>query len=220
MKNSLLIAFALFAAVSVKAQQKTIQLYNGAAPGSESWTWEEKQLDSNLWHTPVVYNVTHPSLTVFSPDPSNATGTAVIVCPGGGFQALSIKSEGTDVAQWLSQRGVTAFVLKYRLMHTLTDDPTIEQKNKSVKQTEQDAMSVIPKAIADTREAIAYVRKHAAEYGISPSRIVIIGFSAGGTVAASSAYNYTPENRPDYVAPIYAYMPPEMQRTIPADAHR
>jgi lysophospholipase L1-like esterase len=62
------------------------------------------------------------------------------------------------------------------------------------------------------------VRQHAAEYGISPSRIVIIGFSAGGTMAASSAYNYTPENKPDYVAPIYAYMPPALQGTIAADA--
>ncbi|MDB5133698.1 MAG: axeA1 3, partial [Mucilaginibacter sp.] len=148
----------------------------------------------------------------------NNNGTAVIVCPGGGFMALSIKSEGTNVAKWLSQKGITAFVLKYRLMHSLTDDPTTEQKNKPAKQTEEDARKVIPLSIADTRNAIAYVRRHAAEYGISPSRIVIIGFSAGGTVAASSAYNYTPENRPDYVAPIYAYMPPELQGTIAADA--
>jgi acetyl esterase/lipase/lysophospholipase L1-like esterase len=218
MNKRLLIAFMVFATLSARAQQKVIQLYKGAAPGSESWTWEEKQLDSNLWHTPVVYNVTHPTLTVFAPPADNNNGTAVIVCPGGGFQALSIKSEGADVAKWLSQKGVTAFVLKYRLMHTLTDDPTKEQITKPSKQTEEDSRKVIPLGIADTRKAIAYVRKHAADYGVSPSRIVIIGFSAGGTMAASSAYNYTPENKPDYVAPIYAYMPPELQGTIAADA--
>jgi acetyl esterase/lipase/lysophospholipase L1-like esterase len=218
MNKRLLIAFLVFATLSVKAQQKVIQLYKGAAPGSESWTWEEKQLDSNLWHTPVVYNVTHPTLTVFTPDPSIATGTAVIVCPGGGFQALNIKSEGTDVAQWLSRKGITAFVLSYRLMHSLTDDPTKEQITKPAKQTEEDKRKIIPLGVADTRQAIAYVRKHAADYGISPSRIVIIGFSAGGTLAASSAYNYTAENRPDYIAPIYAYMPPQLQGTIQTDA--
>ncbi|HTD98870.1 MAG TPA: GDSL-type esterase/lipase family protein [Mucilaginibacter sp.] len=218
MNTRVLIALLLFAVVSVHAQQKVIQLYNGAAPGSEKWTWDEQRLDSNLWHTPVVYNVTHPSLTVFAPNADNNTGTAVIVCPGGGFQALSIKSEGTDVAQWLQQKGITAFVLKYRVMHTLSNDPTVEQKTKPVKQMEEDSRQVIPLGIADTRQAIAYVRQHAAEFGISPSRIVIIGFSAGGTMAASSAYNYTPENRPDYVAPIYAYMPPALQGTIAADA--
>ncbi len=103
-------------------------------------------------------------------------------------------------------------------MHTLSNDPTEEQRTKPVKQMQDDAKKAIPLGIADTRQAIAYVREHAAEFGISPSRIVIIGFSAGGTMAASSAYNYTPENKPDYVAPIYAYMPPALQGTIAADA--
>ena len=77
---------------------------------------------------------------------------------------------------------------------------------------------IIPLSIADGWEAIKYVRTHAAEYGIDPTRIGIIGFSAGGTVAASSAFNYTPENRPDFVAPIYAFMPPSLQGEVPADA--
>ena len=77
---------------------------------------------------------------------------------------------------------------------------------------------VIPLGIADTRKAIAYVREHASEYGIEANRIVILGFSAGGTMAASTAFNYSPENKPNYVAPIYAYMPPELQGAIAADA--
>jgi acetyl esterase/lipase/lysophospholipase L1-like esterase len=213
-----LTGFLLLAVISLHAQQKVIQLYNGPAPGSESWTWDEKQLDSNAWHTPVVYNVSHPTLTVFTPNPAVNTGTAVIVCPGGAFHALSINSEGNDVARWLNQKGITAFVLRYRLAHSLTNDPVAELSAKTPKQTEEADRAAIPLGIADGRQAIAYVRQHAAEYGISPSRIVIIGFSAGGTVAASSAYNYTPENRPDYVAPIYAYMSPELQGTIASDA--
>ena len=72
--------------------------------------------------------------------------------------------------------------------------------------------------ISDGRKAIAYVRKHAAEYKISPDKIGIIGFSAGGTVTASSAFNYTADNKPDFVAPIYAFMPDSLQTNIPADA--
>ena len=215
MKKLLILTLMYCLAISAMAQQKIIPLYHGATPGSENWAWEEKQLDSNLWHTPVVYNVTHPALVVFTAQPEKNTGTAVIVCPGGGFQALSIKSEGTDVALWLKEKGVTAFVLKYRVMHTLTNDPTKEQQSKPAKQTEDDQNAIAPLCIADTRAAIAYVRQHAAEFGISPSRIVVLGFSAGGTLAASSACGYTPENRPNYVAPIYAGLDPT---PIPADA--
>src|SRR3954464_12251688 len=85
----------------LEAQQKTVQLYHGAAPGSENWTWNEAENDSNAWKTKVVYNVSHPTLTVFTPDSMSSTGTAVIICPGGAFHALSINSEGYDVANWL-----------------------------------------------------------------------------------------------------------------------
>ncbi len=77
---------------------------------------------------------------------------------------------------------------------------------------------IVSLCIADGRAAIKYVRAHAAEYEIDPDRIGIIGFSAGGTVAASTAFNYTPENKPDFVAPIYAYMPPSLQGPVPDDA--
>src|SRR4051812_26617287 len=77
---------------------------------------------------------------------------------------------------------------------------------------------VIPLAVADGKAAIKYVREHAAEFGISPSRVGIMGFSAGGTVAGSAAFNYTAETRPDFVAPIYAYLPSAQLAAIPADA--
>ena len=215
-----IILFALSLSLLVAhAQQKVIQLYSGPAPGSENWNWDEKVNEKNMWNTKVVYNVSRPTLTVFTPDASVANGTAVIICPGGAFHALSINSEGFDVASWLVKKGIVCFVLKYRLAHSLTDDPVKEVMDKSGKKEFNDEnAAVIPLEIADGRTAIVYVRKHASEYKISPDRIGIIGFSAGGTVTASTAYNYTAENRPDFVAPIYAYMPEFLQSTVPNDA--
>jgi len=215
-----IILFALSLSLLVAhAQQKVIQLYSGPAPGSENWNWDEKVNEKNMWNTKVVYNVSRPTLTVFTPDASVANGTAVIICPGGAFHALSINSEGFDVANWLVKKGIVCLVLKYRLAHSLTDDPVKEVMDKSGKKEFNDEnAAVIPLEIADGRTAIVYVRKHASEYKISPDRIGIIGFSAGGTVTASTAYNYTAENRPDFVAPIYAYMPEFLQSTVPNDA--
>ena len=84
------------------AQEKVIRLYEGPAPGSENWKQEEKENRTNQWQTRVVFNVANPTLTLFPADPSNANGTTVVICPGGAFFALSIDSEGFDVARWLT----------------------------------------------------------------------------------------------------------------------
>lgn len=209
-----------FAAGIVGAQQKVIQLYQGAAPGSESWTWSEQQSDQNAFNTKVVFNVSHPTLDVFLPDSSVAnSGTGVIICPGGGFYALSINSEGYDVAKWLAKRGVTCFVLKYRLAHVLGSDPAKEWLDERAKPVGAEKMgNDIPLAIADGKAAIAYVRAHTGEYHLTADKIGIIGFSAGGTVAGSAAYDSSAASRPDFVAPIYAYLPPSLQKAIPANA--
>jgi len=213
-----LLSGILLSANIVNAQQKVIQLYQGAAPGSENWTWNEAESDSNAWNTKAVYNVSHPTLTVFTPDSMSSTGTAVVICPGGAFHALSINSEGYDVARSLVKKGVTCFVLKYRLAHSATTDPVAEMNAKWGKpEFNEENKAVIPLEIADGRNAIAYVRTHAGEYGIDPHQIGIMGFSAGGTVAASAAFNYTPENRPDFIAPVYPYFPPEMVTKIASD---
>src|SRR5262249_47549221 len=94
------------------AQQEVIPLYPGVAPGSEGWKQQETESRNNAWQTPIVFNVTKPTLTVFRPDPARANGAAVVICPGGGFIALSIESEGFEVARWLAAKGVTCFVLK------------------------------------------------------------------------------------------------------------
>ncbi|HVM89987.1 MAG TPA: alpha/beta hydrolase [Puia sp.] len=218
-KKLLLIILLVFGYSILHAQQKVIQLYKGPAPGSENWNWDEAVNDSNMFRTKVVYNVTHPSLTVFTPDASVNSGTAVIICPGGGFHTLSINSEGNDVAAWLVRKGVTCFVLKYRLVHSLTNDPVKEMMSMmGNKDAQRRDSAAIPLAIADGKTAIAYVRSHATEYHIDANKIGVIGFSAGGTVAASAAYNYTSETKPDFVAPVYAYMPAQLQAEILPDA--
>src|SRR6476659_2174618 len=110
LRNILVSLLIVFTTTSIKAQEKVIHLYNGVAPGSENWNWDEKENDQNFWNTRLVYNVSHPTLTVFSPDPAANTGTAVIICPGGAFYVLAIDKEGNDVAKWLAKKGVTCFV--------------------------------------------------------------------------------------------------------------
>ncbi len=205
---------ALLTVASLSAQE-VIRLNSGV----EGANYPEKQYFSKVWNTEIVTNVTQPTLTVYKPDPALANGTSVVVCPGGGFMALSIASEGIEVAKWLTARGVTAFVLKYRLAHT-GDDAASEfmaafQDQKKFNET---VGKVIPLSIADGLEALAYVRKHAAEWGLAPDRVGIIGFSAGGTVAAAAGFEYTPESRPAFVAPIYAAAAGMKNLPVPSDA--
>jgi acetyl esterase/lipase len=200
------------------AAQDVIPLYQGAAPGSTEESYPEKQYFSKAWNTEVVSNVTRPTLTVFKPAPELRNGTAVVICPGGGFMALSINSEGIDVAQYLAAKGVTAFVLKYRLAHTGEDGTqefvTLYADHEKFQQMRD---KVEPLAAADGLAAVTYVRQHAAEWGVSPDRVGIIGFSAGGAVTTEVAFHYLPEGRPAFVAPIYAGRP-EKDVSVPADA--
>jgi acetyl esterase/lipase len=159
----------LFLLADVTNAQKVIRLYPGAAPGSENWTQQEKEYFSTVFNTQVVTNVTQPTLTVYLPTQESANGTAVIICPGGGFHALSINSEGVDVAKWLAARGVASFVLKYRLVQT-GEDGTREMMSKIAdrKKFDQDIAPLVPLANADGLAAVSYVRKHAIEFGVSP----------------------------------------------------
>ena len=210
----------LFVASCVTAQD-VIPLYPGTPPGSTAENYPEKAYFSKLWNTEVVSNVTKPSLTVFKPTDATKNGTAAVICPGGGFMALSITSEGTDVAKYLTERGVTTFVLKYRLAHT-GEDATQEfatlfneQNHEKFQET---IGKVIPLSIADGAAAIAYVKQHAAEFGVSPDRVGIIGFSAGGTVAAGATLHPAPGGTPAFVAPIYAAASFFKDMPVPADA--
>jgi acetyl esterase/lipase len=214
-----LVAASLAFAASLASAQDVIPLYPGTPPGSAPENYPEKEYFSKIWNTEVVANVTKPTLTTFKPAPEQKNGTAVVVCPGGGFMALSITSEGNDVAKYLAARGVTAFVLKYRLAHTGEDatqefTTLIADRQKFIELIGP----VIPLSIADGLAAVTYVRRHAAEWGIAPDRVGIIGFSAGGEVAAGAGFEYKPEGRPAFVAPIYAAATAFKDAAVPADA--
>ena len=220
-KFIILLGILITVSISNYAQNKVVQIYDGAIPGTENWNWEEGIQEGSSWKTQVVYNVAKPSLTIFAPDASIANGTAVVICPGGGFIALLMGNEGYDVAKSLVKKGITCFVLKYRLAHINTTD-AVKYFNDAIHGRDQEKLqnqkNAVPFSIADGKAAIKYVRAHAGEYKINPDKIGIVGFSAGGTVAASAAFNYTAENKPNFVAPIYAYFPKEMQGKVNNDA--
>ncbi|MGA9979106.1 MAG: alpha/beta hydrolase [Candidatus Sulfotelmatobacter sp.] len=204
---------------ALAAAQDVIPLYPATPPGSTNETYPEKEYFSKVWNTEVVANVTKPSLTVFKPAPGLKNGTALVICPGGGFMALSINSEGNDVAKFMAARGVTAFVLRYRLAHT-GEDATQEFVTMLADRPKFHELlaQIVPLAVADGLAAVTYVRQHASEWGVSPDRVGIIGFSAGGAVAAAVAFHYTPEGRPAFVAPIYAGGEDFKDAVVPADA--
>lgn len=201
--------------------QAIIKLYPGKAPGSEQWSWQEGTLGKNGSSSAITYNVVEPTLTTYLPAPGKSNGTAIIIAPGGAFHILSINNEGRDVAKWLNEKGVTAFVLKYRLVHSITNDPMTELtgKMRDFKKLDEENDSVVTMAVNDGLRAIEYVRTHAAAYHIDPKRIGIMGFSAGGTVTMGTVFNANNEmNRPNFAAPIYLYMNALKNQTIPADA--
>jgi acetyl esterase/lipase len=191
---------------SLLAQE--IQLYGERPPGSETWNWSEGRNDKNSANVMTVFNVSQPTLTVFKPETGKANGTAVIVCPGGGFHFLAIDHEGTNPAKELVKSGVTVFVLKYRLFRIESTNPFDDMINSpDPKAWDDETLPIIPLAIADGRKAIEFVRAHSSEYGIKKDCIGIMGFSAGGLVAASTAFDYNALNKPDFVAPVYADFP-------------
>lgn len=216
-KQFLFILFVFVGHISF-AQEEIIFLYNGNPPGSENWDWSEKEIDISGIGDKMVYNVSRPTLTVFRPE--HATGSAIIICPGGGFHFLSIDNEGFEVAKWLNAKGITAFVLKYRLVHCLTDNPMQEfiAKQPNTEKFNKDVEPVVAMAINDGKEAISYVRSHSTEFGIAEDKIGIIGFSAGGTVTTGVSYTYDLTNRPDFVAPIYPFVGSFDKPAVPQDA--
>ena len=167
---------------------RVIPLYEGVAPGSESWDWEENAAESRRG-LPMVQNVVKPVLLYYPPDPGTDVGTAMVIAPGGGFRNLMMSYEGVDIARYLNKLGVHAYVLKYRLTH----------QGDSTKQNGQDVRKL---AAADGQQAVRLVRRGAAEMGIEPDRIGMIGFSAGGGVTLASVLGPA-DGRPDFAVPVY-----------------
>ncbi len=169
--------FALAAScVAASAQQPVVPLWPNGAPGSEGKTAPETvRISPQGDH--VISNVNNPSITLYIPAAGKATGAGVVVMPGGGHSELWIDHEGYRVAAWLSDHGVAAFVLKYRLARAPGSTYTIEGTE-----------------VQDAQRAIRLIRSRAAEWGVDPNRIGVMGFSAGGELAALAATRYDAGN--------------------------
>jgi acetyl esterase/lipase len=186
--------FLLFSIMTATAQQE-LPLY-GAGPIPNSKTSADMETVDSSGH-PVRYllsKVSRPTLAVYLPAAGTANGTAVIICPGGGYEHLAMTHEGTDVARTLNGMGIAAFVLKYRL----PSDETMVDK------------AIGP--LQDAQRAIQLVRQRSAEWGVDPARVGIMGFSAGGHLASTAgthfnkAYIDNKNNislRPDFMVLLY-----------------
>ena len=174
-----------------------------------------------------VRNVTVPTLTPILPvGPS--TGAAMIVAPGGAFLGLAIEHEGWQVARWLANHGIAAFVLKYRVQPTPASNEQFRIENNAMRNGGQASFAppedTPAEALADGLAALRYVREHAEELGIDPARVGFMGFSAGGFLSRS-VVEHGGSDAPDFVAPIYPNMAeldvpenaPPMFVTIAAD---
>jgi acetyl esterase/lipase len=217
-------------AIEIPAQPDAIELGTGALPGAtarESW---HSQYGSKF-----ARNVTVATLTPFLPDPSKASGAAVIVAPGGGFRTLSMENEGSHVARALADRGVAAFVLKYRLNQTPADLEAFARSSGPRPPGAAPATRPSPGAVgaapatrpspgamaarigpqmADANAAFALVRANATKWHVDPDRVGMIGFSAGAMLTMATALN-SHEAKPAFIGNIYGGL---SAADVPADA--
>ena len=183
----------LHAADLPKDLPAAVPLWPQGAPGSESRAAEPEKVEGAN-----VCNIHNPTLTPYVPEAGKATGTGVIICPGGGHSKLCLGHEGYALAEWFRERGIAAFVLKYRLAREKGSTYTIQDH-----------------AMADARRALRLIRSRAADWQVKPDRLGILGFSAGGELAAFAAMKSDPGQkdaadpierescRPDFQALIY-----------------
>lgn len=181
---TLTIAFALSAALPCSAEPpKPISLWPETAPGEKGNIGAEidttKPTDKEVGGKRLIRlgNVSEPTLTIFSPPKDKDTGTAVVVCPGGGYNILALDLEGSEVCEWLNSIGVTGVLLKYR----------VPRRKDLEKHTAP---------LQDAQRAVGMIRSRAAELGLDPKRIGILGFSAGGHLAAAASNNYETRTYP------------------------
>ena len=146
-------------------------------------------------------NISIPTLQVFLPEAKSQSTTAMVVCPGGGMRSNAFFHEGLDVAKALNEKGIAAFVLKYRLVpaHLIGENEGLNEPY--LKEKKQ-----LTYGHLDALNAIAHVRENASKYSIDPKKIGIMGFSAGGAVTLEATYKSNPKNRPNFLAPIYPWM--------------
>lgn len=160
------------AAVAFAAPAAPIPLWPGAVPGETRILPAEADLnkptDRLIAGRPIIRlgHVQQPTITVYQPDPAKDTGTAVVVCPGGGYHILAMDLEGTEICAWLNSIGVTGVLLKYRVPGRA-------------------GQARYAAALQDAQRAVGLVRYRAKELGLDPARIGILGFSAGAHLSAT-----------------------------------
>jgi acetyl esterase/lipase len=195
--------------IEAPAEPNAIPLNTGGVEGQTAKeTWYKQ------WGDPFVRNVSIATLTPFLPDPAKANGAAVIVAPGGGFRILSMGNEGWEVARALNEKGVAAFVWKYRLRPTapewadfdkanpLTAPPPAAAGAAGAAAPATPAPSPVALPLEDATAAFKLVRARAKEWKVDPNRIGMIGFSAGAGTTMAATLQST-ENKPAFIAPIY-----------------
>jgi len=173
-------------------------------PANIFWTGEENDYHSEDWNTRVITNVSKPSMIVYEPSEDMKNGVGVIVGPGGGMYAHSIESEGEWVADWLVKKGVTVFVLKYRLVPYQGD--AVKAFGDPKENTIQRAKSMLPYAVADGLSAVDYVRAHADEFKLDINKVGFMGFSAGGAVTMGVTQKAESGTMPNFIVPVYPWM--------------
>lgn len=166
-KQFLFLHFLLFMTSQLNAQNEVIELWKNGVPNAIQSVDYEEFHDEKMDR---IGKVSNPTLTVFVP--KNPNGTSVVICPGGGYQFLAIDKEGYKTAEWFNTLGITAFVLKYRL----PSDKIM--KNKAVG------------PLQDAQESVRFIRRNASKWNLNPAKIGILGYSAGGHLAASLSTKY------------------------------
>lgn len=202
MKNFILVILALLSLQASISQRIELPAVNNSGL---SWEGPAREYFSSDWKTQVVTNVSKPSMEVFTPDPAIANGSSVIIAPGGGLFALAIEKEGNQVAKWLNSKGITAFVLRYRLLPT--GENGIAEVMKQWDSIYKIVGPVLPLSVIDGRNAVSFVRKNAQKWNLLPDRIGLMGFSAGGALTMGVALNADDDSRPDFIVPVYPWMP-------------
>lgn len=194
MKSLFSLLFAATLAINASAQTQILKVWPDGIPGSiRSETYfEESTVTGDI--VSLYEKVTDPSLTVFLPPAEKATGTAVLICPGGGYGVLAFDHEGFAIARWLNSNGIAGIILKYRLPSDLI------MKDKSVG------------PLQDAQEAMRIIRRNASRWKINQHKIGVIGFSAGGHLASTLSTHFaekvyevkdTTSARPDFSLLIY-----------------
>lgn len=178
--------------------QETILLHPGAKidPAAPPEQTEERGKDGVTDRS--ITNVRQPTVTVYLPAQANANGTGIVICPGGGYQHLAIDKEGHDIARWLNTIGIAGLVLKYRL------PGSAGMRGGDDIHKEAEAIHV---ALEDAEDTVILARKNAAKWNLKPNSIGVMGFSAGGHLAAMMGMVPPPESRPDFLVLGYPAIP-------------